>query len=181
MALPKKTKAPSFQANHEGLLHAYLAHKGSKDYIYVDLGFSITRQISSQIQLGQRGSIVQSTKYSKGYKVKRAKTQVRKVLYTYKVYVEKVVDGDTVVLNVDLGFDTFIQERFRLRGIDVPEVKTKKGQRAKRFLQRVLRKAEMIIVKTHGKDKFGRYLIDIWADHQYLNQQLLERGLAKSY
>ena len=83
------------------------------------------------------------------------------MIYIYKSELIRVVDGDTVDLIVDLGFDTFRHERFRLYGIDAPEMRTKEGKEAKKWLEDALMPLESIYVQTiqlstkAKRDKYG--------------------------
>ena len=86
------------------------------------------------------------------------------MIYIYKAELIRVVDGDTVDLIVDLGFDTSRRERFRLYGIDAPEMNTEAGKEAKAWLREVLQPLEAIYVQTiqlstkAKRDKYGRFL-----------------------
>ena len=113
-------------------------------------------------------------------------------LYLYAGKVERVVDGDTLVIHVDLGFDVWISKRIRLRGIDCPELSTPEGQRAKEFVQEQLKGCERVIIQTFKRiDIYGRYVCDLFylagetdkefiaSKGNFLNQRLLDEGLAK--
>jgi micrococcal nuclease len=86
------------------------------------------------------------------------------MIYIYKASLIRVVDGDTVDLVIDLGFDTFRHERFRLYGIDAPELRTEAGKEAKAWLIGVLGPYGAIYVQTiqlstkAKRDKYGRFL-----------------------
>ena len=86
------------------------------------------------------------------------------MIYIYKAELIRVVDGDTVDLIIDLGFDTSRKERFRLYGIDAPEMNTAEGKAAKAWLREVLQPLEAIYVQTiqletkAKRDKYGRFL-----------------------
>jgi micrococcal nuclease len=86
------------------------------------------------------------------------------MIYTYKAELIRVVDGDTVDLISDLGFDTLKRERFRLYGIDAPEMNTAAGKEAKAWLWEALQPLEAIYVQTIQletkikRDKYGRFL-----------------------
>ncbi len=117
-------------------------------------------------------------------------------LYTYKATVEKVVDGDTLRVVVDLGFNTRTRQYLRLRGIDCPEIDTPEGKLAADFVKKALtwslpvRQAGVargtcpgIVITSSRSDKYDRYLADIYfTDPQgrevCLNNSLLEAGLA---
>lgn len=86
-------------------------------------------------------------------------------MYEYKCKVIKVVDGDTVDVDIDLGFGVWLRgERVRLFGIDTPESRTrdleekKFGLIAKDFLKKALGKEATLRTKKDGKGKFGRIL-----------------------
>ena len=86
------------------------------------------------------------------------------MIYIYKAELIRVVDGDTVDLIIDLGFDTSRHERFRLYGIDAPELRTEAGKAAKAWLEDALMPLEAIYVQTlqhktkAKRDKYGRFL-----------------------
>ena len=89
-------------------------------------------------------------------------------MYKYKVEVTKVVDGDTVDIDLDLGFGVWLRnERVRLMGIDTPESRTRDleekfyGKQSKKFLKDFLKDKEVFLV-SHGKGKFGRILGELF-------------------
>ncbi len=100
-------------------------------------------------------------------------------LYTYQAEVEKVVDADTLWLWIGLGFDLWVRQKVRLRGIDAPELDTKAGFAAKRFVESRLEPIKEIIVTTTKPDKYDRYLSDVWIGDANLNQLLLSTGRAR--
>lgn len=103
-------------------------------------------------------------------------------LYTYKAFVERVIDGDTLVVEFDLGFGSRYSDTIRLKHIDAPELDTKEGRAAKRFVERRLAPCEFITIKSTRtqREKWGRYLGEVFFDdeNQYLNQLLLDKGYA---
>lgn len=92
-----------------------------------------------------------------------------------------VVDGDTLDVSIDLGFDVSISIRIRLRNVNACELKDKdivkaqKAIEAKEYLEKFVFKNVTII--NHGKDPYGRYVCDVIADED-LGQSLLKNGLA---
>ncbi len=116
-------------------------------------------------------------------------------LFTYQATVDKIVDGDTFLVTFDFHLNVTVSQKLRLRGIDCPEIDTKEGQKAKRFVQSRLKDCDFVIVKTYKDraDKFDRYLADIFyapnekdpavvaAEGIYLNQELLNERLAVTY
>ena len=90
--------------------------------------------------------------------------------YNYLATVERVVDGDTLDMLVDLGFDVSVRERFRVYGLNTPETHTTDakekaaGLAAKEFVTALLAKQPVpLAVTTHkdDKEKYGRYLADV--------------------
>lgn len=112
-------------------------------------------------------------------------------LYTYRCTVARVVDGDTIDLNIDLGFNVWIKERVRLYGIDTPETRTRDliekaaGFKAKQYVEDWVKDPAGLAVRTH-KDKRGKYGRTLGEIHRIgwvktLNQELVDLGLAKVY
>ena len=111
-------------------------------------------------------------------------------LYHYKMTVSKVVDGDTVYGDVDLGFNIgFKKMEFRLSGINTPETKgatREAGLTSKKFVEdAILNKEVIIVTKKDGKEKYGRYLAEIFflvgAEWISLNKTLLDKSLAVEF
>lgn len=110
-------------------------------------------------------------------------------MYRYKVYVTRVVDGDTVDVDVDLGFSTILKkQRVRMMGIDTPESRTRNleekfyGKASKAHLESILAEGE-IQLQSHGKGKFGRILGELFVeDSSYsINQQMIDEHHAVPY
>lgn len=82
-------------------------------------------------------------------------------MYTYKATVLKVVDGDTVDIDIDLGFTIHVRQRVRLAGINAPEKNTEEGMASATFLRERLPVGHQVLIKSSkpgGGDKYGRYL-----------------------
>lgn len=73
----------------------------------------------------------------------------------FKAVVDKVVDGDTIHMRLDIGFDITIYGRCRVYGINAPEVRTAAGQTAKLFAQSLLGPGDDVSVVSHSWDKYG--------------------------
>jgi len=117
-------------------------------------------------------------------------------MYTYKISLLKVVDGDTVDAEIDLGFDIKVKKRVRFMGINAPESRTKdleekaKGLAAKDRVKTLLEGCDNIQLKSHGVGKFGRCLGEIMLDMVdgqekltlvSLNELLIKEGHAVEY
>ena len=113
--------------------------------------------------------------------------------YIYRIKsVLKVVDGDTIDADIDLGFSISLTKRIRLAGIDTPESRTtdaeekKLGLEAKDWLKHRLEGAEDIIIRTQLPDsteKYGRIIghLFINGEEQSINTQMIVEGYAWSY
>ena len=108
-------------------------------------------------------------------------------MYQYKAIVERVVDGDTVVLNIDLGFTVHWKSSCRLWGINTPELNSKdqaerlKALEAKDFVATNLPVGSEVIIHSKQLDKFGRPLVEIHTRGMVINNELVANGLAKDY
>ena len=114
-------------------------------------------------------------------------------MYQYYVRkVEGVVDGDTIDVLIDLGFDILFSSRVRLAGIDTPESRTKDlkekalGLESKEYLKKALKDAKSVVIKTEKMDsseKYGRILgwIYINDDTVSLNDMMINDGYAWGY
>ena len=107
--------------------------------------------------------------------------------YVYKATVERVVDGDTIDVTLDLGFDVRLhKQRCRLAGIDTPESRTRDLAEKKLGLAAKDRLVELcsssISIKSFGKGKYGRILaIPYTEDGKDICQLLIKEGHAVEY
>ena len=114
-------------------------------------------------------------------------------MYEYRVQqILKVVDGDTIDVVIDLGFDISFTSRVRLAGIDTPESRTTDarekilGVEVKEYLKKVLEGATDIVIRTEKVDsseKYGRILGWLFVNKETgsLNMELVNKGYAWSY
>jgi len=112
--------------------------------------------------------------------------------YTYYAKLDRVVDGDTLLLDFDCGFFISLKSKVRLIGIDCPELDTDKGKEAAAFVEKELTGANLI-AEVRKKEKYGRYLCYIYYSKQYsdfdeiirhgklINEELVRAGLANRY
>ena len=113
-------------------------------------------------------------------------------MYEYRSSLVKIIDGDTIDVDLDLGFGVVLKkQRIRLHGINTPESRTrdleekKYGLAAKARLRELLESADTITVKTaidkKARGKYGRILGTIFADNVNINDKLLDEGHAIAY
>ena len=163
-----------------GRLHTYKIVDGQ-----LDLGFHIYRSYpnlpdSFTVQLVQTDTDTQLLPAE----------DRRDTHFTYHATLKRVIDGDTLHLNIDCGFDTWTRQRIRLHGIDTPELDTPQGERIYRYVQSILHNATLVIT-TIRPDKYGRYLADVFylpgdeapqtvlETGTFLNRHLIQKSLAK--
>jgi endonuclease YncB( thermonuclease family) len=138
------------------------------------------------------GCLVEVNKTNNSYSFNKVKYSPE-VLYTYKAYLKKVVDGDTITADIDLGFNIFTTQKLRLRGINAQELNTSSGKKAREFIISKLTGLDFVMIKTYHLDKYSRYLADVFYSSNdidissivnisnFLNQQLLDNKLAEKY
>ena len=121
----------------------------------------------------------------------------RKSCYNFRVVkIDKVVDGDTIDVTIDLGFDLYKKERVRIAGVDTPEKRTRNLEEKelgidatnwlKKELEDVLAGDDELIVRTElhgGVGKYGRLLgwLYVGDEELSLNEQMITQGYAHAY
>ena len=197
----EETTASPFSPR-KGQLYTYrlipsLPEQTAAGELVVDLGFNNhwTGPIEG-IENPKPGMIVTAEKHARGarsaYRFSVNRHRGRK-LYTVKAVCERVIDGDTLLARIDQGFEMWHTERLRLRGIDTPELYSTAGQRARDYVTAAMEKVPFIVICTNSRDKYGRYLTDLYylpgssdpaevlSDGCFLNRQLFDEGLARTY
>jgi len=105
-------------------------------------------------------------------------------MYEYSCKLDRIIDGDTVDVIIDLGFDMHYKSRIRLFGINAPEVRTRddvqkmKGLAAKHRLKELLPEKFTIQTKLDKRGKYGRVLGILVVDETNINELLVEEGHA---
>ena len=111
-------------------------------------------------------------------------------MYTYNVEVTRVVDGDTVDVDIDLGFGmVYKKQRVRLMGIDTPESRTRNleekfyGLKAKEFMKSMVEGKSGVTLVSHDKGKFGRILGELFIKETDIsvNQLMIDNWHAVPY
>jgi len=120
-------------------------------------------------------------------------------LYVYKAIVQNVIDGDTLLVRIDLGFEVWVDKRIRFRGINTGELTergvpivgaTDRAKQAKVYVQDKLKDIPFIVIKTYKTDMYGRFVADVFYHSTltkredvatkgiFLNDEILKTGLA---
>ena len=110
-------------------------------------------------------------------------------MYNYKAAVTRVVDGDTVIVDIDLGFGVWLKEQsVRLAKINTPEIKGSTraaGIAAKDFLSKLILNKWIQIKTEKGQEKYGRWLATILLEEDgnliEINSRMVTEGFAVKY
>ena len=107
-------------------------------------------------------------------------------MYEYRAFVRKVYDGDTITVDIDLGFDVVLKDqKIRLTKINAPEVRgdqRPEGLKSRDALRdKIGNKWIRIKTQKDKKGKYGRWLGELWLDDECVNDWLLKEGYAKEY
>lgn len=104
-------------------------------------------------------------------------------IFTYTGTVTKVVDGDTFEAVIDLGFTISVRKRFRMLGINAPEMhgpEAAEGEKSKEWLAAQIEGKE-VSIECHGQEKYGRWLAVVLVNGENLNNRIVTEGLARVY
>ncbi len=108
-------------------------------------------------------------------------------MFEYSVQLVRLIDGDTMILDVDVGFNITLREKFRLSHINAPELMTISGMQAKTFAVLQLSKATALKISSEKsrQEKYGRWLADLYfqttekpGEWVSFNQLMLDNGHA---
>ncbi len=163
--------------------------------IWLDCGFRVTKKIKrGALGSFKAGDIVALSgtldKVAGLKKIDPKDFRADSLLYTYASQVVRVIDGDTVNVEVNVAKALWIRKKLRLRRINTPEIDTPEGKKAKDFVVKALKDCPWIVIKTYSTDIYDRYLVDIFylpgcddpakiaLEGKLLNQELLDAGLA---
>ena len=107
-------------------------------------------------------------------------------MYEYRAFVRKVYDGDTITVDIDLGFDVVLKaQKIRLVRINAPEVRGKErpeGLKSRDALRsKIGNKWIKIKTQKDKKGKYGRWLGEVWIDDTCINDWLIKEGYASQY
>jgi endonuclease YncB( thermonuclease family) len=102
----------------------------------------------------------------------------------YSASVIRVIDGDTLLLSIDLGFSTLTHAKVRLYGINAPESRSRDplekelGLKAKAFLHMLLHE-KLVTIQCLGLGSFGRWLVFVWLGDLFVNGHMIRSRFAK--
>jgi len=173
-----------------GRLYAYRLFKAEySEKWLVDCGFNVFKE--TEFKPETEGIFLSQKKEGAFHFI--PSTIKKRDLFTNKAHVQKILDGDTIWVSLDVGFGIWLKQKVRLRGINTAPIETDLGKKAFQYVKTALKDLPFVVLKSHGRDKFDRYLVDLFYLHgsvepqeildegAYLNSKLIEVGLAKLY
>lgn len=103
------------------------------------------------------------------------------ISYLYRATILEVIDGDTLLLSIDLGFQVNKEQRIRLLGLNAPEKTTKAGKKSYQFLLNKAATLDQILIQTKKIDIYGRYLAHIFYQptptNKFNNNEVFKNGI----
>lgn len=154
----KKAPVKKLYAYRGKLMTYELFSAPYSDELLLDLG------MNTYINTGLKKFPTQFTEVSfkDGVPIYNKSDAKRSDRFTYKAYIEKIIDGDTLWVIWDVGFSMYLRQKVRLRGIEAPEIGTQEGKTLKHFVQDTLKGLPFVIIKSTTRDKFDRPLVDLY-------------------
>ncbi|MDI7219608.1 DUF1016 N-terminal domain-containing protein [Leptospira santarosai] len=149
-----KWKRPDGEVYHYKIVNKSVSL--SKD-LWIDLGFHCYRKLDKRNL--KEGEFVRLNFEKKTWSYNRV--GANSFLYHYLGILERIVDGDTLLVQIDLGFGLTTRQKIRLLGVSAPELGTPEGNEALESLKKKLKPGTNLLIRTHIQDKYGRYLGDV--------------------
>lgn len=110
-----------------------------------------------------------------------ASLELSKEDYTYEATLVRVIDGDTIICDIDLGFYMTARMPVRLAHINAPEHNAVGGSEATAHLKTILGDGKLLLKTFKPHDKYGRYLAEVFCDGNNINQIMIADGHAVAY
>lgn len=185
-------KNPGKLQRYSGLFNLYRITT-RHNIICLDQGFYTYYKKAHNILITQdTNKLIRVTETDKGYTYTPTNDD-KDLLFTYLAKINKIIDGDTISVDINLGFGSDTMETLRLRGINAYDLVTKEGKAAKDYVTKELANLPFIVIKTYSRDLYARFLADIFyhptlrdpyeiLNNGYLlNQRLLDEKHAVKY
>ena len=171
--MPEEKSLPSPALGKLNVYPIVKAEDGRR--LKIDLGFNMDLNVPEGSNL-QEGDFVSPAAAGRG--PLHALRATQNDLHNYPATVIQVLDGDTLDARVDLGFELTTTQRFRLRGLDAPELGTPEGTAAKAFLVDLMTQNPKVMIRVTDLDKFRRFTAEVWSGGKSINQEILSHGFA---
>ncbi|MDV6237872.1 DUF1016 N-terminal domain-containing protein [Leptospira ellisii] len=149
-----KWNRPNGEMYHYKIVNKDMSQENN---FWIDLGFNCYHRIDSKNF--KTNDILRLKKEKKDWNLEKA--DPKSFLYHYLCTLERVVDGDTLLVQIELGFDLIARQKIRLLGVNAPELGSTDGEDALELLKKKLKPGMNLLLRTHFQDKYGRYLGDI--------------------
>ncbi|EMJ60218.1 MULTISPECIES: DUF1016 N-terminal domain-containing protein [Leptospira] len=149
-----KWNRPNGEIYHYKIVKDTVSRQGK---LWIDLGFRCYRELD--VKGFKEGEIVRLSSTKRTWSIQKGNSD--SLLYHYLGILERVVDGDTFVAQMDLGFGLTARQKIRLLGINAAELNSSDGVEAFDSLKKKLKPGTSLLIRTHIQDKYGRYLGDV--------------------
>ncbi|MBM9502374.1 nuclease [Leptospira sp. 201903071] len=145
------------------LWHYRIKESGKMGVSYLlDLGFYCYYEIpEKKSKTYKEGDILKIKKEKGNWNLEKVSILRSKDIYFYSGELERVIDGDTILVKLDLGFNILSRQRIRLRNVWSSEMDTQKGYSSFESLKKKLPAKTKLIVRSRSKDIYGRYVGDV--------------------
>ncbi|WP_061231169.1 DUF1016 N-terminal domain-containing protein [Leptospira weilii] len=131
----------------------------SEKTLWIDFGFHFYKKVDGKGF--SENDIVALNVEKKNWKYEKQNPDSKSLLYHYLGNLERVIDGDTLLVQMELGFGAVLRERIRLLGVNAPELGSPEGEEIFASLKKKLKPGSSLLIRTHFVDKYGRYLGDV--------------------
>lgn len=107
--------------------------------------------------------------------------------YRYNAKLNRIIDGDSLILDVDLGFRVIVSTRFRMSRIKCQELNSQTPEEkvlahaAKKWLDDLFLDDKSCVIESKRTEKYGRWLAEVYKDGKNINDEMLTQGLAQPY
>ncbi|MBN2340891.1 MAG: hypothetical protein JXX29_14730 [Deltaproteobacteria bacterium] len=150
---------------------------GEKPHLALDLGFHMTEPISTYRAVHLKdGDFVRWAKVNDGFQLKPVTCEAGE-RYCYRGFLQHVVDGDTLLVDMMLANGRGTLQRLRLRGVMAMEPGTPKGDECKKFVERLIKIGTRLKILTYGTDRYGRYVADVFVGRVFVNKHIMDNRL----
>lgn len=173
-----------------GILQMRLVVEDGREFSYLDFGFGFWMQpYDNEFDGFADRQMVTATRSKSGMQLNTYTGDPRN-MWLYRARLDRVVDGDTIVVFIDCGPGIRVKQILRLRRVNAAAPGEASGLKARKYVEKKLEQSGFMMIKTRKRDKYARYVADVLVgkkgqneddvirDGLFLNQALLDRGLA---
>lgn len=174
-----------------GLLQVRRIVENEKELSFLDLGFGYWVDARPEEVEGLENKLIVELSQDRNNSRVAVYSGSSRDRYLYRATLEHVVDGDTIVVYIDLGLGARSRQILRLRGVNARSLTEPEGVKARLGLEQMMNSVDVFFIKTRKRDKYARYVADVVLPRKaqsevdalqkglYVNQELIDLGLAE--